>query len=102
MKSSGFEVKGIDLDQLTGVYRKFGIPSEIRSCHTATVGDYFIEGHVPADAIKRLLAENPANVAGLALPGMPQGSPGMDGVKRGKFVVLQVNKDGSREEFGRF
>ena len=91
----------VDLDDVTGVKAERRVPERLHDCHTAIVGDYFIEGHVPAAALEKLLRERP-DVAGLALPGMPTGSPGMPGVKEGPFVVLQVHRDGSISEFGRY
>lgn len=101
MERSGYQVTKVELDDLSGIKAKYGVPVAVRDCHTAIVGDYFIEGHVPVKAVERLLRENP-RIAGLALPGMPSGSAGMTGPKRGPFVVLQVNLDGTLEEFGRY
>ncbi len=67
---------------------RFGIPEEVRSCHTVVMGDYFIEGHVPKEAIKKLLEERP-DIDGIAVPGMPEGSPGMPGEKS-ELTVLWV------------
>jgi hypothetical protein len=77
MQAAGFEVKTVDQADVTPKKNDLGVPMGARSCHTATVGDYAIEGHVPAGDVKRLLAEEP-DVAGLAVPGMPIGSPGME------------------------
>ena len=70
-----------------------GIPRKLASCHTAVVGDYVIEGHVPADDIKRLLKEQPA-ASGLAVPGMPMGSPGMEGSRKDAYNVMMFTKEG--------
>ncbi len=77
-----------------------GIPPALRSCHTMKIGKYFVEGHVPAEAIDKLLSEKP-DIAGIAMPGMPSGSPGMPGGKTGLFIVYAVNRDGSFQEFMR-
>ncbi len=77
MRSAGFQVSVIEADDLAGIKHRFTIPSDLVSCHTAQVGGYLLEGHVPARAVQRLLAERPA-AAGLAVPGMPTGSPGME------------------------
>lgn len=78
-----------------GVYRRrYGIPDALGGCHTALVDGYAIEGHVPAREITRLLAERP-NVRGLAVPGMPAGSPGMEGSRREPYDVLLVRPDGT-------
>jgi hypothetical protein len=77
MRSQGFTVKSMDVDDITSIKTAYGVPPESASCHTALVGGYVVEGHVPADSIKRLLREKP-KVAGIAVPGMPVGSPGME------------------------
>lgn len=77
MRESGFEVEVHDLADVTPVKDQNGVGRALRSCHTATVSGYVLEGHVPADQVTRLLAERP-DIRGLAVPGMPIGSPGMD------------------------
>ncbi len=91
----------LDLEDLDSLKRKYRIHPLLWDCHTAFVGDYFIEGHVPFEAVQRLLEERP-DILGLALPGMPTGTPGMPGPKEGPFVVLQVNKDGTYQEYARY
>jgi hypothetical protein len=78
MKQQGFAVTVEDKTDFTELKRASGITRELESCHTAFVGGYVIEGHVPADLVKKLLAEKPAGVKGLAAPGMPASAPGMD------------------------
>jgi hypothetical protein len=90
----------INMENLEGVKGKYNIPSELQSCHTTVIGDYYVEGHIPLEAIDKLLKEKP-DIAGIAMPGMPEGSPGMPGVKRGDFIIYAVNHDGSYEEFMR-
>lgn len=95
MQGAGFAVEVRDLDDLTAIKNESGVPAGLESCHTARVGDYFVEGHVPAEDVKRLLAEKP-DARGLAVPGMPQGSPGMEqGATPEPYDVLLVAKDGS-------
>lgn len=77
MRTAGFEVEVEETDELERVKSELGVPSELESCHTAEVEGYVIEGHVPADVIARLLTERP-EVRGIAVPGMPAGSPGME------------------------
>ena len=77
MRTAGFEVEVEETDELERVKSELGVPSELESCHTAEVEVYVIEGHVPADVIARLLTERP-EVRGIAVPGMPAGSPGME------------------------
>lgn len=77
LEANGFRVKTVVSNDMESVKRRFAVPQRLTSCHTAKVGNYVIEGHVPASAIRRLLREQPA-LAGLAVPGMPAGSPGME------------------------
>lgn len=77
IRAAGFRVTVVESDDIDGARQRLGVPAELASCHTAEVGDYVIEGHVPASALTRLLVERPA-ATGLAVPGMPMGSPGMD------------------------
>jgi hypothetical protein len=83
---------------LTAIKDKHGVPSQTRSCHTALVGGYVIEGHVPAAEIQRLLKDKP-RVAGLAVPGMPIGSPGMEGANPRPYDVLTFDKTGKTTVF---
>ena len=78
MKKQGFTVTVEDKDVFTALKRSNGVTQELESCHTAFVGGYVIEGHVPADLVKKLLADKPAGVKGLSAPGMPASAPGMD------------------------
>ena len=99
MRKEGFNVVANDVPDTAPIRQKLGLPPKFGSCHTAQVGGYVIEGHVPASEVKRLLREKPVAV-GLAVPGMPVGSPGMEmrgemlGV-RDAFDVVLVAKDGS-------
>jgi len=77
LKAAGFSVEVVTTPQMNRVKARLGVPDDLASCHTAEVGGYVIEGHVPADAVKRLLAGKP-RAKGLAVPGMPVGSPGME------------------------
>ena len=77
---------------------RLGIPNELRSCHTVVIDGYFVEGHMPLEAINRLIEERP-DIAGIALPGMPSGSPGMPGAKNMDWIIYAVNHDGSYEEW---
>jgi hypothetical protein len=100
LRNAGFAVEPRNLDNLNEVKQRLGVPNGMGSCHTAEVGGYFVEGHVPAEDIKRLLAERP-NAKGLAVPRMPTGSPGME-VPSGEiqpYDVLQVAQDGSTSVF---
>jgi len=78
VRAAGFTVREVNTDDLASVKREMGIPARLASCHTVVVGSYVVEGHVPADDVKKLLRDRPAGVRGLAVPGMPVGSPGME------------------------
>lgn len=95
MRKAGFAVEVRNTDDLDPVKERLGVPDKQRSCHTAEVGGYFVEGHVPAADVKRLLAQKPA-ARGIAVPGMPLGSPGMEvpGRAASPYVVELVGKDG--------
>ena len=99
-KQDGFNVEIITQQDITGIKDKHGIPIEMISCHTSEVGNYFVEGHVPVEAINKLMIEKP-DIKGIAMPGMPSGSPGMPGSKSGDFIIYQINMDGSTSEFMR-
>ncbi len=93
LKENGFSVKTEDLHNVNPIKAELGVPNQLRSCHTAKVGDYVIEGHVPAKDISRLLKEKP-QVSGLAVPGMPMGSPGMEGPRKDPYDVLTFQMNG--------
>ncbi|MDO8788458.1 MAG: DUF411 domain-containing protein [Sulfuritalea sp.] len=97
MRQYGFEVTSHDVSDVAAERRKLGMPDRLTSCHTAKVGGYVIEGHVPAADIRRLLKEKP-QVLGLAVPSMVTGSPGMDGPKMA-YDTLLVARDGSTSVF---
>jgi hypothetical protein len=94
MRTSGFRVETHDTEDVDAVKDQAHVPTGARSCHTATVGGYAIEGHVPADLVRKLLREHPADVAGLAVPGMVTGSPGMEGPEPRHYDVIAFTKDG--------
>jgi hypothetical protein len=102
IRAAGFPVSVQDLDDLTALKDQLRVPSAARSCHTAKVGTYFLEGHVPSDAVIRLLSMKPKGL-GLAVPGMPIGSPGMEveGVAAQAYDVLLVHDDGSSSVFSK-
>lgn len=102
LKASGFDVQAMDVssDQVRAVSKAAGLKDEDVSCHTAKVGNYVVEGHVPADDIKRMLKEKPA-IAGLSAPGMPQGSPGMDQGSKEPYDVVAFTKDGKTTVFAK-
>lgn len=100
MREHGFEVEVVDTNDMATVKTALGVPPEMGSCHTAEIGDYLVEGHVPAPDVKAFLAE--ANGArGLAVPGMPVGSPGMEmeGMPADPYDVVAFSTDGSTAVF---
>ena len=93
IREAGFRVEVRDTPNVEPVKTEHGLPEHLASCHTALVGGYVVEGHVPADVIRRLLRERP-EVAGIAVPGMPMGSPGMEGPSKDPYQVVAFGKDG--------
>lgn len=94
LKQKGFKVRAIQQIDLNQVKIKYSIPPNLISCHTSIIEDYVVEGHVPVEAIKKLLTEKP-EIAGISLPGMPSGSPGMGGGKHTQFLVHAIGKKGN-------
>jgi len=94
MKANGFKVVTQDMNDVTPHKQRLGVPAGMGSCHTATVGGYLVEGHVPAADVKRLLTEKP-KAKGIVSPGMPQSAPGMDMPGKIPYEVLLVRADGS-------
>lgn len=98
LRDEGFEVKTKDYRDMQPIKKVFGVKGQFQSCHTAKVGKYFIEGHVSASDIKRLLKEKP-DIKGLSVPGMPMGSPGMEGHRKDKYDVIAIDKDDTATVF---
>jgi len=98
MQGSGYSVKSVDASNLPAIKADQGIPRDMGACHTAIVGDYVVEGHVPSEDIKRLLREKP-DAAGLVVPGMPASSPGMNTAFNEPYKVYLLKNDGSTEVF---
>ena len=97
LEKEKFNVKQTDMRSLHTIKQKYNIPVEMQSCHTTIMGKYFIEGHVPFEAIDKLFKEQP-DIDGIALPGMPIGTPGMPGDKDEPYVIYQL-KDGKFSVF---
>ena len=89
LEKEKFNVKQSDMRSLHSIKKKYNIPLEMQSCHTTIMGKYFIEGHVPLQAVNKLLKEQP-DIDGIALPGMPIGTPGMPGEKEEPYVIYQL------------
>ena len=99
LEDNGFDVKATDTSDMGKIKADAGLIAGLGSCHTAFVGDYVIEGHVPADDIKRLLSEAP-DATGLSVPGMPAGSPGMEmGDRKDPYKVILFNENGQTRVF---
>ena len=99
LKANGFEVEVTETNNLNPIKGGAGVTPSLASCHTAFVGDYVIEGHVPASDIHRLIADSP-DAHGLAVPGMPAGSPGMEmGGRKDHYQVLMFNEQGQTRVF---
>ncbi len=103
MEQNGYTAKVEDVQDLAEVKSRYQVPAQLQSCHTAIIDGYVIEGHVPVTEIERLVAERP-DIAGLAVPGMPVGSPGMDveGADPQPFEVIAFDKSGKTEVFASY
>ncbi len=89
LRRHGYKVKVVETHDLVGIKKRYGVPEKLEGCHTLVIGKYVVEGHVPIKHIERLLTEKPA-IKGISLPGMPEGSPGMGGPKRGPFTIYEI------------
>jgi len=92
LRQQGFKVNVTTSDNMSLIRRQHGVPEKLVGCHIAFVDGYVIEGHVPASAINKLLAERP-KIKGISLPGMPEGSPGMTGVKTEPFTIYEISEE---------
>tara|TARA_Y100000294_G_C8522459_1_gene323465 strand:- start:664 stop:1137 length:474 start_codon:yes stop_codon:yes gene_type:complete len=97
LERNGFDVEIVETTDMTSIKQRYGIPRNMESCHTTVMGDYFVEGHVPIEAVEKLLEEKP-DINGIALPNMPAGSPGMPGIKRMPFRIYSLS-NGQVSEF---
>lgn len=93
LRRAGIDVRIVATENLAAFKARAGVPTELQGCHTILIGRYAVEGHVPVAAVERLLAQRPA-VRGIALPGMPPGSPGMSGVQTAPFRVMSFGTQG--------
>lgn len=98
LSEAGFQVKVNEIQDMAPMKVRYGVPTALQSCHTAQVGGYVLEGHVPASDVKRLLTDRP-DVVGLAVAGMPMGSPGMDGGTPVPYDVVAFHEDGRQETY---
>ncbi|MEO0457634.1 MAG: DUF411 domain-containing protein [Cyanobacteria bacterium P01_A01_bin.114] len=99
MQAAGFQVQDEITEDMTGIKQQYGVPTNLASCHTTVVDGYVVEGHIPAEDVQRLLTEKP-DVAGIAVPGMPIGSPGMEsGDYVEPYTVFSFREDGTVSAF---
>jgi hypothetical protein len=102
LKAAGFPVKVTEVGDTTVTRKRYGLPDKFGSCHTGVVNGYVVEGHVPADDVKRMLASKPAAI-GLAVPGMPPGSPGMEvGDRKDPYDVFLIDRSGRETVFAHY
>ena len=101
LRSNGFAVELIDTTDLTSIRQKYAVPAHLEGCHTAIIGNYVFEGLIPAENIKRVLAEH-LQIKGLSVPGMPVGAPGMPGAKQGPINVYYLESASSPRVFASF
>jgi hypothetical protein len=100
IEAAGFTAKRNVMPDLSGVPARQKVPRHLQSCHTAVIGKYVVEGHVPVDVIQKMLKEQP-EIVGIAVPGMPIGSPGMEGPNPRPYSVVAFKADGTRSEYAR-
>ena len=98
LKQQGYTVQVRDVQDMASIKQRFGVPTSMESCHTTIIGDYLVEGHIPVEAIQKMMTEKPI-IKGIAMPGMPSASPGMPGSKQGKFEIYAVSTDGTTERY---
>ncbi len=95
LRDAGLDIAVVNVDSTRSIQERVGVPRNLRACHTAVVGDYWVEGHVPADLVRRLMTEKPEGIQGIAVPGMPAGSPGMESPRPMIYEVLAYGSDGN-------
>lgn len=98
LNKKGIKLEIKEMNDISSIKEKYSVPGDMLSCHTLVIGDYFVEGHVPTEAIDKLLNEKP-DIKGIGMAGMPSGSPGMPGAKKGPFVISQLGKDDKTSTF---
>lgn len=100
MSSNGFVVTVRDVQNMDEIKKTMNVPAPLQSCHTGVVGKYVIEGHVPGDVVKKFIASN-STALGLAAPGMPAGSPGMEGGKVDHYDIIEFDRNGKQRVFAK-
>ncbi len=99
VRSAGLKVEVVNVTNTQPTRARLGVPPRLGSCHTAAIGDYWVEGHVPVDLIQQLIAEKPKDIRGLAVPGMVMGSPGMEGPNPVRYNIVAHDGDGNTTIF---
>ncbi len=99
LRDNGLEVRVVNVSNTQPTRERLGVPRRLGACHTAEAGKYWVEGHVPVDLVKRLMSEKPDHIQGIAVPGMPMGSPGMEGPNPVTYEVLAYGTDGKTTVF---
>ena len=103
LTNQGFQPTSVKTSTIDTLKQQYGVPDDLASCHTAIIDGYVVEGHVPSDDIKRLLAQKPSNIRGIAVPGMPVGTPGMEmGDKKDSYAVVSFDKKGQTKVFKQY
>jgi hypothetical protein len=92
LRDNGFKVKTVSTNDLTMMGQKYGIPDDMQPCHISLIGGYVVGGHIPIEVVNRLLSEKP-QIAGITLPGMPEGTPGMPGNKAGASDIYEIGSN---------
>ncbi|MFH1767510.1 MAG: DUF411 domain-containing protein [Patescibacteria group bacterium] len=92
LKQNGYEVDVIEVDDMSTIKEQYNIPQSMESCHTSIFGEYVVEGHMPLEAVEKLLKEKP-EIDGIALPNMPAGTPGMPGIQKAPYIIYSLDDD---------
>ena len=95
LESNGLDVDVVNVASTAPARERFGVPNKLLSCHTGTINGYWVEGHVPADLVKKLITEKPEDIRGISAPGMPLGSPGMEGPNPVQYDIVAYHADGT-------
>lgn len=95
LRGEGYGINVEDVEDMSVIKEQYGVPYELESCHTMEIGGYVVEGHIPKEALEKLLTERP-DIKGIGMAGMPSGSPGMPGPKTSDFVIYEITHDGEK------
>lgn len=101
LEANDFAVEVVNVASTAPTREKFGVPPQLLSCHTGTIDGYWVEGHVPADLVKQLITDKPGDIRGISAPGMPAGSPGMEGPNPVTYDIVAYHADGTTSVYAR-